>query len=159
MVLVAAPESHLSLAQASVWHEVLASEPSSFGRLVFLASLRDSKVGCYRHALLTAYFGEDTGNLVLRIAHEQVFFEWLGYPLRQQQADLKRYLTSLVGSPGAILDGWESFGAIPEASAGVSRTARAGSVPVRPSRGACAAAKRFRDGGMLFTNVFADNCC
>ncbi len=66
--------------------------PSLFGRLVYLASLRDGGTNHYVHASLTPLLGPEGADRMLCHSHHQVFSEWIGFSLAQQKADLDEYV-------------------------------------------------------------------
>lgn len=68
--------------------------PTRFGRLVFLASLRDSLTGRYVHETLTNLLGLEDADRLLCHAHHRVFSEWLCFSLAEQKADLDEFLDS-----------------------------------------------------------------
>ena len=90
---------------AALWRHTLARIPSLFGRLVFLASLRNRNGGEYAHQSLSQMVGPEEADTILRRSHAQVFQDWLTLSLEQQKADLEEYLLE-VPSPAAVLDGW-----------------------------------------------------
>lgn len=69
--------------------------PTLYGKLAYLASLRDSSVGGYRHHGLAAVFGREDATNALREGHEKIFAEWLNTPLPDKYEDLTMYLASL----------------------------------------------------------------
>jgi hypothetical protein len=79
---------------AELWRKTLARIPTHFGRLVFLASLRDSLTGRYAHPPLVEIVGREVTDRTLRHSHHQVFAEWLNFTLSEQKSDLDDYLTS-----------------------------------------------------------------
>jgi len=81
-------------AASDLWRNTLSQIPSVFGRLVYLASLRNSNNGAYEHCGLSLVFGEDEANRALREGHVDVFTEWLAFNLEQQKADLDLYLAA-----------------------------------------------------------------
>ncbi|MGE5488006.1 MAG: hypothetical protein ACM3ZB_09340 [bacterium] len=93
-------------AAADLWRRTLSQVPTLFGRLAYLASLRDSNTGRYEHFGLSQAFGEIEADRVLRESHEQTFSEWLCQPLEMQQADLDQYLSELKGERAAVLATW-----------------------------------------------------
>lgn len=90
---IAKPESAGGPA-ADLWRRTLARIPTHFGRLVFLASLRDRLTGRYTHRPLMEIVGRDITDRTLSHSHHQIFAEWLNYSLSDQKADLDDYLTS-----------------------------------------------------------------
>ncbi|MDP9115120.1 MAG: hypothetical protein M3O20_15740 [Acidobacteriota bacterium] len=81
-------------ALADLWKHTLSQIPTVYGRLVYLASLRDPNSGTYRHHGLSASFGREQSIYALRKSHEQTFLEWLTIPLAAKDADLRAYLQS-----------------------------------------------------------------
>lgn len=92
-------------ALADLWKHTLSQIPSIYGRLVYLASLRDPNSGAYRHHGLSAAFGREQSTYALRRSHEQTFLEWLTMPLAAKNADLREYLQSAGNeeSPQAVV--------------------------------------------------------
>jgi hypothetical protein len=93
-------------AAGDLWKNTLSRIPTQFGKLAYLASLRDSNSGIYRHHGLSMVFGRDESNRVLRENHEQVFFEWLNLPMSGKSADLMDYVTSLEDPAQTVLSHW-----------------------------------------------------
>lgn len=93
-------------AAADLWRNTLSQIPTTFGRLVYLASLRDLNSGAYEHYGLAQIFGVKEADRTLRHSHSQVFTEWLNFNLEQQKGDLEEYLGGLEEDIGAILATW-----------------------------------------------------
>ena len=89
-----------------LWKHTLSRIPSVYGRLAYLASLRDPNSGIYRHHGLSTAFGRDESVRALRRSHEEIFLEWLNLPLADKSQDLKQYLATLEDSAGAVIDHW-----------------------------------------------------
>jgi len=89
-----------------VWSRTLSQIQSTFGRIVYLASLRDENSGRYRHFGLAQIYSEDEADRALRDSHQEVFSEWLNYELARQRQDLEAYLEGLEGDRRTILDTW-----------------------------------------------------
>jgi hypothetical protein len=93
-------------ASGDLWRHTLAQIPSLYGRVFYLASLRDPNSGIYRHHGLSAMFGRDESSNALRLSHEQNFREWIKLPLRGQHADLAGYLASLEDPRQMVVEHW-----------------------------------------------------
>jgi hypothetical protein len=112
-------------AASDLWRNTLSQIPTVFGRLVYLASLRNPNNGNYEHYGLALVFGEDEANKALRDSHSTVFAEWLTFNLEQQKADLDLYLAGLFEDKRAIIQTWVRLAPyqnlIPAAIRGVER--------------------------------------
>jgi hypothetical protein len=79
---------------------------SAYGRLVYLASLRNSDSGRYEHFGLESDAGIDL-DLSLRRLHEFVFREWVSYSLERKKADIELYISGLDSiDPADLVDAW-----------------------------------------------------
>ena len=95
-----------STAAADLWRNTLAQIPTLFGRLWYLASLRDQNTGTYQHFGLAQRFDSEEANRVLRQSHLKVFEQWLCYSLEQQKNEADEYLQSQEGDPAVIISNW-----------------------------------------------------
>jgi hypothetical protein len=86
----------------TVWRKTLSQVPTVFGRLAFLASLRNPTTGRYSHEALLRIFGPEDTDRALCNSHHQVFSEWLRFSLSEQKADLDEYLRTVGGSRQAF---------------------------------------------------------
>ena len=105
-------------ALADLWKHTLSQIPNTYGRLAYLASLRDPNSGSYRHYGLSAAFGREDSTLALRKSHEDTFLEWLQMPLSAKTEALRAHLQT---SGGTSADGDDVFNpryAVPEPNAG-----------------------------------------
>lgn len=91
---------------ADVWRHTLSQIPSVFGRLVYLASLRDSNTGEYEHHGLIARFGAEAAGRALRESHEQTFAEWINLTIEEQTADLDLYFSAQKADRRTIIESW-----------------------------------------------------
>src|SRR5579864_502607 len=91
---------------ADVWRHTLSQIPTMFGRLVYLASLRNPNSGRYEHHGLALVFGKDDSSRALKKSHARVFSEWLAFSLEQQMADLELYLSDLPEDKKTVLRTW-----------------------------------------------------
>src|SRR6478672_862944 len=57
-------------ALADLWKHTLSQIPSTYGRLAYLASLRDANSGVYRHHGLSAAFGREESVSAMRKSHQ-----------------------------------------------------------------------------------------
>ena len=73
----------------------LANIPSAFGRLSYLASLRDLASNIYEHAGLAAVYPAEAVRQALEQCHEEVFERILETPLTLPEDDLRTYLSSV----------------------------------------------------------------
>jgi hypothetical protein len=67
----------------------------TYGRLAYLAALRDPTTGKYAHEKLAAVYGEERVSEALAKCHEEMFERLLEMPLAQQEEDLRSYVNSL----------------------------------------------------------------
>jgi hypothetical protein len=93
-------------AASDLWRNTLSQIPSVFGRLVYLASLRNPNTGRYEHHGLALLFGDDDSNKALKKSHTRVFREWLTFNLEQQKSDLDLYLSGLYEDKRTVLTTW-----------------------------------------------------
>ena len=90
-------------ALADLWKHTLSQIPSIYGRLVYLASLRDANSGIYRHHGLSAAFGREESLGAMRKSHEDTFREWLSLPLPPKSADLATYFQNVDENPRQVV--------------------------------------------------------
>src|SRR5271154_5568093 len=93
-------------AASDLWRNTLSQISTVFGRLVYLASLRNPNNGSYDHYGLALVFGEDEANRALKDSHVTVFAEWLTFNLEQQKADLDLYLAGLFEDRRLVIETW-----------------------------------------------------
>lgn len=90
-----------------VWQKTLSGVPSEFGKLVYLASLRDANSGIYHHYGLEQLYSQEQCDEVLHRSHLEVFYRWLEKSLEEQKDDLEFYLRGVEGELPAIVANWE----------------------------------------------------
>ena len=93
-------------AAADLWRNTVSQIPSVFGRLVYLASLRNPNNGSYEHHGLALVFGEDEADKALKNSHAAVFAEWLTFNIEQQKADLDLYISGLFENKRVVIETW-----------------------------------------------------
>jgi hypothetical protein len=80
--------------------------PTSYGRLVYLAGLRNPDTGQYEH------YGSDAStralaSRVLKRVHEEIFKEWVSYALERKKADIEVYIAGIDQVDKAdLIDAW-----------------------------------------------------
>jgi len=94
-------------AASDLWRNTLSQIPTTFGRLVYLSSLRDVNSGQYEHHGLALIFGPEEAGRALKKSHKQVFAEWITFNLEQQKADLDLYLSGLLEDKRTVLENWQ----------------------------------------------------
>ncbi len=80
------------------WRQTLLGIPTLFGRLAYLASLRDPASGNYHHQALDAVLGPEETDRALGRRHRRLFSDWLAHSMAEQRADLDQYLRT-TGAP------------------------------------------------------------
>ncbi len=94
---------------ADLWRRTLSQIPTLFGRLAYLASLREPNSGAYRHYGLAQRFSDEDADNTLRHSHEELFAEWLASNLQRQKQDLDEYLAGLDEIPSRVIASWLSL--------------------------------------------------
>ncbi len=88
------------------WIRDLSHIQTSYGRLVYLAGLRNADTGKYEHYALSSSSRVDA-NRALKSIHESIFKEWVSYPLERKKADVEVYITGLHQVDRAeLVDAW-----------------------------------------------------
>jgi hypothetical protein len=83
--------------------------PDCFGRLVYIASLRDLSSGRYEHAGLSSVYPEESVQQALALCHEQIFEKVLEMPLARQEADLRGCLQRMESGFVLAVEYWHSL--------------------------------------------------
>jgi hypothetical protein len=93
-------------AVGDLWKHTLSRITTIYGRLTYLAGLRDPNSGAYRHHGLSTVFGRDESGKALRESHEQAFVEWIKLSLAEKHDDLVRHFASLEEPRRVVVDHW-----------------------------------------------------
>lgn len=80
--------------------------PSQYGRLLYLASLRDLATGRYVHEGLASVYSVEAVQQALADCHQELFDRLLELPLEEQETDLIECLGSLEGDFDGVLGRW-----------------------------------------------------
>jgi hypothetical protein len=91
---------------AETWQRTLSTIPTIFGRVAYLASLRNVNKGCYEHFGLAQRIGEAEADRILRNSHLAVFEEWLCFGVERQKDELEEYISGLEGDRREIVATW-----------------------------------------------------
>jgi len=98
--------SHREHAEDELWLRNLSRIETAYGRLVYLAGLRDPDTGRYEH-YGTNSFEATAANRSLKRIHELIFTEWMGYPLEKKMADVQRYIDGIQDlNRTELIDAW-----------------------------------------------------
>lgn len=89
-----------------LWRRTLSQIPTIYGRMAYLASLRNQNTGRYEHHGLCLLFGNDEADHALRESHTFCFRQWLGLNLENQKADLALYFTELPADRPTLVENW-----------------------------------------------------
>ncbi len=95
-------------ASETLWVRDLSQIETSYGRLVYLAGLRNPDTGRYEHyGSNQAYSGVLVASRALKRVHESIFREWVSYPLERKKADIELYISGIDQLDRAeLVDAW-----------------------------------------------------
>jgi hypothetical protein len=92
-----------------VSEETLAGFRTEYGKLVYLASLRDLSSGQYVHAGLQAIYGRGDTHAGLWQAHKEICMRILEMPLEEQEPDLALCLRGFEGDLDEVIAHWREL--------------------------------------------------
>jgi hypothetical protein len=87
----------------------LAAIPSEYGRLIYLASLRDLATGTYSHAGLERLYPQGAVQEALSKVHREVCIRILETPLARQEMDLRFCLKGFDAEPEEVINQWREL--------------------------------------------------
>jgi hypothetical protein len=93
-----------------LWRRTLAQIPSVFGRLDYLARLRDPNTGVYQHHGLAQVFGAAEADRAMRESHLASFQEWLNLSMEHQKTDLAVFFSGLLVERQTLIETWLRLG-------------------------------------------------
>lgn len=77
-----------------------------YGRLVYLAGLRNPNNGRYEHYGSEFAASSEVSRELMRL-HEEIFREWVAYPLERKKADIELYIASIHSvDPAELINAW-----------------------------------------------------
>lgn len=90
-----------------LWHRTLVQIPTLFGRLTYLASLRNANANSYQHQGLAVRYGPRASQAAIRESHIELLRDWLALPLSARKADLDHYFVELDTPRETVLHNWK----------------------------------------------------
>jgi hypothetical protein len=94
-------------AAIDLWQRTLAQIPTLFGRLAYLASLRNPNANSYQHHGLAARFGVRASQAALKDSHVELLRDWLTMPLAARKNDLDHYLGEMETPRALVIHNWK----------------------------------------------------
>ena len=91
------------------WQNTIAETPTVWGKLVYLASLRDENSGAYRHYALEKRLPPEDCHEILQQNHRAIFYDWLGLTLEEQKDDLLESWRDLAVDLPTVLATWDKL--------------------------------------------------
>ncbi|HWF47049.1 MAG TPA: hypothetical protein VG168_08595 [Bryobacteraceae bacterium] len=79
----------------ALWLSNLSHIKTFYGRLVYLAGLRNPDTGRYEHYGLTLNSTAGSAHRAFRRIHETIFREWVRISLEQKKADVEAYIAGI----------------------------------------------------------------
>jgi hypothetical protein len=100
------PSFPLPVILKDLWARDLSQIRTSYGRLVFLASLRNGNTGQYEYYGCPESTSIKSVSQALARVHEEIFREWVTYTLERKKADIELYISGLDIDHAALVDAW-----------------------------------------------------
>jgi hypothetical protein len=101
-------KSILSVLEESeeIWAKDLLNIPTFYGRLVYLAGLRNPDTGRYEH-FGSSHAGRMHASRTLKDIHERFFNEWIMHPLERKKTDVDLYIKGIDQvEQSELIDAW-----------------------------------------------------
>lgn len=89
-----------------LWARELSYIPTSYGRMVFLAGLRNPDTGRYEYYGCPEHTSLSSVSQALKRVHEEIFREWVSYTLERKKTDIELYVNGLEIDPALLVDAW-----------------------------------------------------
>lgn len=100
-------QTHEREVTSDLWIRELSHIPTAYGRLVYLAGLRDPNTGRYEHYGATRNSSQWEANQALKRIHETAFKQWVSFALEQKKADIEFYIAGIGQVDRAeLIDAW-----------------------------------------------------
>lgn len=93
-------------AAQSDWDRTVEAVSGLFGKLVYLAGLRDDSTGQYKHYGFSHRYSDELTSTVLRSTHEEIFSEWLTLPIEEQRREIESHWSDQGSDPNLVVDSW-----------------------------------------------------
>lgn len=89
-----------------LWARDLSLITSSYGRLVFLAGLRNPDTGRYEYYGCPEATSSSSVSQAVGRLHEEIFREWVSYTLQRKKGDVETYINTLDIDHADLIDAW-----------------------------------------------------
>lgn len=91
----------------ALWVRDLTLIESYYGKLVYIAGLRNPDTGRYEHFGFTATTGNLVASRQLKRIHEIIFRDFVSYPLEKKKADIELYIKGIGEvDRSELIDAW-----------------------------------------------------
>jgi hypothetical protein len=90
----------------NLWTRELSLIKTSYGRLVFLAGLRNPDTGLYEYSGCSENTSSSIVSQAVQQLHEEVFREWITYTLERKKGDIDTYINGLDIDHVDLIDAW-----------------------------------------------------
>lgn len=105
-MLSSKPSFHIPEFLQHLWRREISYIPTYYGRMVFLAGLRNPDTGRYEYYGCSERTSLSSVSQGLKGIHEEIFREWVALPLESKKADVEKYVNGLEISAADLIDAW-----------------------------------------------------